>query len=244
MDSNSTLYRIYVPRKQSIVVCRTRDFTVLTPDGNKLPLMPSLLHHISQQRELDEVQQKEKEAYDKEEALQQCFYVAGSHSVILKSKVHDKRIPVCFDDARRIPDWAEAINREFDALISRGTWEYVDRRPNMYVLSYNWNFRIKESPGEYVDILHKARCCLRGDRQRPYLDFDPYEVYAPVARHETIRLLLAKVAAQNLILDPGALEGADVSNEYLYVIWMNLSSWGNRPTQVVQSEHQEKLVKS
>ena len=28
-DSDSTLYRIYVPRKQSIVVCRTREFTFL-----------------------------------------------------------------------------------------------------------------------------------------------------------------------------------------------------------------------
>ena len=88
--------------------------------------MLSLPHHISQQRELDEFQQKEKEADDNEDALQQCFCIAGSHSIKLKSKVQDKCIPVCFDDARRIPDWAEAIDREFEALVSRGTWQYMD----------------------------------------------------------------------------------------------------------------------
>lgn len=106
----------------------------------------------------------------------------------------------------------------------------------MYVLPYTWNFRLKESPGQYIDVLHKARCCLRGDKQRPFFDLDPYVVYAPVARHETIRLLIAKVAAQNLIL-----EGADVSNAYLYGD-LDEPVFMKQPTD--SSRHQARCVKS
>lgn len=41
--------------------------------------------------------------------------------------------------------------------------------------------------------------------QLPYRAFYPLSLYAPVERHGTIRILLAKVAAQVLLL-----EGADI----------------------------------
>lgn len=49
---------------------------------------------------------------------------------------------------------------------------------------FAWGFRIKETPGAPIPVLEKARCCLRGDKQVPYRDFDPDALYAPVARHE------------------------------------------------------------
>ncbi len=61
------------------------------------------------------------------------------------------------------------------------------------------------------NFIEKARCCLRGDRQLAYADYDPLNVYAPVASHDSIRLLLSMAANQDLLL-----EGADVSNAYLY----------------------------
>ena len=57
----------------------------------------------------------------------------------------------------------------------------------------------------------KARCCLRRDRQQAYINYDPTNVYAPVASHDSIRMLQAITAAQKLII-----EGADISNAYLY----------------------------
>jgi len=43
------------------------------------------------------------------------------------------------------------------------------------------------------------------------VDFDPDATYAPVARHEKIRMMINFAAAEGLIL-----EGADISNAYLY----------------------------
>lgn len=47
--------------------------------------------------------------------------------------------------------------------------------------------------------------------QRPYLDFDPDNLYAPVARLETVLLAIIKAAVQDLIL-----ETMDISNAYPY----------------------------
>lgn len=76
----------------------------------------------------------------------------------------------------------------------------------MQPVPFTWDFRIKENPGTEVPVLFKARCCLRGDKQVAYRDFDPETLYATVLRHETIRILLTKVAAQDLLL-----EGVDIA---------------------------------
>lgn len=60
---------------------------------------------------------------------------------------------------------------------------------------------MKESPGTAVTILNKARCCLYGDKQQNYRYFDPDSLYAAVALHETLRLLLAKFAARDMLLE-------------------------------------------
>lgn len=64
--------------------------------------------------------------------------------------------------------------------------------------------------GTSVHILKKERCCLRVDNKMPYRDLDPNSLYDPVARHETIGILLAGVAPQDLFF-----ECADISNAYL-----------------------------
>ena len=60
-------------------------------------------------------------------------------------------------------------------------------------------------------VRHKARWCVRGDQQNPFTDYDPDKTYAPVATHETLRILLAFAGSHIL-----ELEGADISNAYLY----------------------------
>lgn len=52
---------------------------------------------------------------------------------------------------------------------------------------------------------------MRSDKQLAYRDFDQGELCGPVSMHETIRMLLANVAARDLLVD-----GADVLNAYLY----------------------------
>lgn len=57
--------------------------------------------------------------------------------------------------------------------------------------------------------MFEARCTLRGDLQEEGVDYDPEALYAPVATHESIRILLCLAASQDLML-----EGFDITNAY------------------------------
>ncbi len=59
--------------------------------------------------------------------------------------------------------------------------------------------------------MEEARRCLRVDRQLSYVDYGPFNVYAPVSSHASIRLLLLTASNQDLLI-----EGADKSDAYLY----------------------------
>jgi len=69
---------------------------------------------------------------------------------------------------------------------------------------FTWVFRLNPLNIKNGHFLHKARCCLPGSRQEPFVDFDPSIKYAPVAAHEVFRILASYTAAMNL--EP---EGAD-----------------------------------
>lgn len=56
-------------------------------------------------------------------------------------------------------------------------------------------------------IFEKWRCCVRGDYQVPYVDFDSSSLYSPFASHEEIQISLVIAATEDLII-----EEEDVAN--------------------------------
>ena len=81
----------------------------------------------------------------------------------------------------------------------------------MRPVPFIWVWRKKPLDDVGILFLYKARCCLRGDCQHEFFEYDPDFIYAPVAAHESIRTIVAFAAAHGL-----TLEGADISNAYLY----------------------------
>ena len=152
-----------------------------------------------------------------EDALSQAFQafrLSLSHTLPVvhhaKNNFIDPRLPKSFKKAMRQLRWCEAIDREYCALRNRETWEYVPATQAPKPLPFTWVFRLKPMDTDGKSFLHKARCCVPGDLQFPGLDFDPNSVYAPVASHESIRMLLSIAAENGLIV-----EGGDVCNAYL-----------------------------
>jgi len=206
MHSTTRLYRVYCPTTKSVREVRAADFHPVSKQGS-LPSFDELFERISTQREIEEASQEHDVAEDVEEDLTNCNFTVHAQDLFAFKAKKDPLIPSSFEEARKIPSWAEAIDREYYALQEQRTWEYILPTPGMKPVPFIWDFRRKESPGDLLDVIYKARCCLRGDKQRPYVDYDPLNKYAPVARHESIRLLLAVSANFNLII-----EGADVVN--------------------------------
>jgi hypothetical protein len=108
--------------------------------------------------------------------------------------------PVSFQDAKSRPDWSlwwNAMVKEIEAIIQNQTWELTDLPQGKRVIPLKWVFKIKRDAQGNFDK-YKARIVVRGYSQIAGLDFE--ETFAPVIRIESVRLLLAIAAANDLYI--------------------------------------------
>jgi hypothetical protein len=91
------------------------------------------------------------------------------------------------EDALRDPDWVLAMQEELNNFTRNEVWHLVPR-PNQNVVGTKWVFRNKKDEHGVV-TRNKARLVAKGYSQVKGLDFD--ETYAPIARLELVRILLA-----------------------------------------------------
>jgi hypothetical protein len=105
----------------------------------------------------------------------------GNYSFI--SSLESLKVDEALDD----PDWVIAMQEELNKFTRNEVWELVERsKQNM--IGTKWVFRNKQD--EYgVVTRNKARLVAQGFTQIEGLDFG--ETYAPIARLESIRILLA-----------------------------------------------------
>jgi hypothetical protein len=82
------------------------------------------------------------------------------------------------------------MNEELDQIEKNNTWEMVQRHEGKNVIGSKWIFKNKLNEQGQV-IRNKVRLVCKVYAQIEGLDFD--ETFAPVARLEAIRMLLAYV---------------------------------------------------
>ncbi|KAI3516558.1 hypothetical protein L1887_15477 [Cichorium endivia] len=96
--------------------------------------------------------------------------------------------PSSYVVASRKKEWAQAMNAELASIEKNKTWSLVDLPKNRKPIGLKWVFKVKRDPRGKI-IKHKARIVAKGYVQKHGIDYD--EVFAPVARIETIRVILA-----------------------------------------------------
>ena len=82
---------------------------------------------------------------------------------------------------------------EMKAIEENETWELVDPPLGCRPIVLKWVYKVKRDEHGAI-VKHKARLIARGFVQR---DIDFKEVFAPVARMESVRLLLFLAAAKD-----------------------------------------------
>jgi hypothetical protein len=95
--------------------------------------------------------------------------------------------PYRVEDALRDSEWVIAMQEKLNNFTRNEVWHLVPR-PNQNVVGTKWVFRNKQDENGVV-TRNKTRLVAKGYWQVEGLDFD--ETYAPVARLESIRILLA-----------------------------------------------------
>ena len=83
---------------------------------------------------------------------------------------------------------------EMKAIEENETWQLVDPPLGCRPISLKWVYKVKRDEHGAI-VKHKARLVARGFVQREVIDFE--EAFAPVARMESVHLLLALAAAKD-----------------------------------------------
>ncbi|CAL1392261.1 unnamed protein product [Linum trigynum] len=99
--------------------------------------------------------------------------------------------PSNFLEAKKQAKWLKAMKEELKSIIDNKTWELVDLPRGHKPIGLKWVFKLKKDSNGVV-TRHKARLVAKGYVQKYGVDFE--EVFAPVARMESIKLMLALAA--------------------------------------------------
>ncbi|KAJ0540969.1 putative RNA-directed DNA polymerase [Helianthus annuus] len=101
--------------------------------------------------------------------------------------------PRNYKEASSDRKWIEAMKAELDSINKNNTWNLTELPRDHKAIGLKWVFKTKKDANGNI-VRHKARLVAKGYVQQHGIDFD--EVFAPVARMETVRLMLALAAYQ------------------------------------------------
>lgn len=119
--------------------------------------------------------------------------------------------PKSYSEALEGPNakkWMEAVENELLAHYTNETWTLVKKTGREKEISCRWVFKIKQNPDGSIDRF-KARLVARGFTQREGEDFN--EIFSPVVRMDSVRLLFSVCAQFNL-----KYRQFDITTAFLY----------------------------
>ncbi|XP_073351834.1 uncharacterized protein [Aegilops tauschii subsp. strangulata] len=112
-----------------------------------------------------------------------------------------------FVEANDEESWRSAMIEELGSIEENQTWSLVDLPSGHNAIGLKWVFKVKKDSQGAV-VKHKARLVAKGFVQQQGIDFE--EVFAPVARMESVRLLIALAAQESW-----SLHHMDVKSAFL-----------------------------
>jgi transposase InsO family protein len=101
--------------------------------------------------------------------------------------------PITYAQAMQSDKWQKAMDDEIAAIERNHTWELTEVPANGKVIGVKWIYKTKLNEKGEVDK-YKARLVAKGYSQQYGIDYS--EVFAPVARLDTVRIILS-IAAQH-----------------------------------------------
>jgi hypothetical protein len=96
--------------------------------------------------------------------------------------------PLSYNDAAKSPVWRKAMEDEIQSIEKNKTWQLMRLPPNKKPIAVKWVYKVKHLPDGSI-AKHKAKLVAKGFLQKPGIDFT--EIFAPVARLETFRVVIA-----------------------------------------------------
>ena len=114
--------------------------------------------------------------------------------------------------------WSKATKEEIDSLSKNETWELVDLPSGKNIVGSKWIFKHKRDANGNINRF-KARLVAQGYSQEYGLDYD--EVFAPVAKYNSIRTILAIANELDLEVHQMDVKTAFLNGDLDCEIYMN-----------------------
>jgi len=102
--------------------------------------------------------------------------------------------PASVEEALEEECWRKAMEAELQSIEENNTWMLSDLPKNHQAIGLKWVFKLKRDPDGSI-VKYKARLVAKGYAPKEGVDYE--EVFAPVARMETVKVLLALAAHGN-----------------------------------------------
>jgi hypothetical protein len=148
---------------------------------------------------------------NREQALA-VFLTGKLHGLVASANRHQlPPEPKTVEEALNGPhaeQWKEAIQKEYDALVERNTWELQELPPGRRAIGVKWVLKIKTTATGELEKF-KARLVAKGYSQVKGVYYN--DTYAPVSRFTTFRTLMSLTAIGRLHVIQ-----LDVKNAFLY----------------------------
>lgn len=113
------------------------------------------------------------------------------NSVVANSDVAASFDPQSFDEAVLNNNWKKAMDAEIQSIEKNRTWTLVELPKGAVSIGVKWVYKTKLNQHGEIDK-YKARLVAKGYAQQHGIDYE--EVYAPVARLDTVHMILALAA--------------------------------------------------
>lgn len=120
----------------------------------------------------------------------------------LMSNIMNVEEPIDYEQAKQHEPWINAMNDEYASIMKNQTWELVELPENKVPIGSKWLYKMKFKADGTIDKF-KARLVAKGYAQKEGIDYE--DTFAPVAKLNTIRLLIALATKHN----------------YIYINWMS-----------------------
>ena len=113
---------------------------------------------------------------------------SGINHVCFHSAFVSQIVPVNVKEALNDPEWVLSMQKELEQFERNQVWHLVEKPIDRTIIGTKWVFRNKLDEAGVI-LLNKSRLVVQGFTQIEGVDFE--ETFAPVARLESIRIILA-----------------------------------------------------
>ncbi|MCH79976.1 copia-type polyprotein [Trifolium medium] len=128
--------------------------------------------------------------------------------------------PESYDEAIKHEVWRKAMQSEIESIKSNDTWELTELPLGVKPIGVKWIYKTKYNEEGKIEK-HKARLVAKGYAQRHGIGYS--EVFAPVARWDTIRTILSLAATKNWSVFQLDVKSAFLHGELVEDVYVNQS---------------------